>query len=226
MDIVVSLTAHAAADAAAQQIATEIADAVTARSHATIALSGGSTPLPMLERLAALPLPWAAVHIFQVDERAVAATDASRNWLHQQPLTDRVPEANRHAMPVELPDADQTYAAEVQDVLGRQATFDVVHLGIGDDGHTASLFADDPALSAFDHDVVWTNEHRGHGRLTLTLPALARARHQVWLAAGSAKAAAVGALVEPGTRTPAGMVAAGAVATLFVDVDAAALVVS
>jgi 6-phosphogluconolactonase len=225
VDIIVNATAEGAADAAAQRIAAELTSAVTARGRAAIALSGGATPLSMFERLADLPLSWPHIHVFQVDERAVAAADDSRNWLHQQSLAQRVPERNRHPMPVERPDGDLAYSVELTDFVGLPPVFDVVHLGIGDDGHTASLFPGDPALSTFDHDVVWTEEHRGHRRMTLTLPALARARHQVWLVAGAGKAAAVRKLTEPGARIPAAMVAAGAAATLFTDPDAASRLV-
>lgn len=224
MRVVVSDSSIAAAQKAADAISTHILSAVGERGQAFVALSGGSTPQPMLERLAAAALPWPHVHLFQVDERAVPLTDTSRNWRHQQPLAEQVPHANQHPMPVEAPDGDQVYATELWGTMGRPPTFDVVHLGLGNDGHTASLFPDDPALSVFDHDVVWTHEHRGHRRLTLTLPPLARAHHQVWLAAGADKAAAVGELTAPGASSPAAMVAAGADATLFTDSDAAALV--
>lgn len=223
MDIVVNATVEAAAHAAAQRIAADLSEAVTRRGRAAMALSGGSTPLPMFERLTALPLPWQHVHVFQVDERAVSASSEARNWLHQQRVAEQVPEANRHPMPVERPDGDQAYAAELQATLGNPPILDVVHLGIGDDGHTASLFPGDPALSTFDHDVVCTKEHRGHRRMTLTLPALARARHQVWLVTGAGKAAVVRELAEPGAEAPAAMVAAGAAATLFSDPDAASM---
>jgi 6-phosphogluconolactonase len=226
VDVMVNDTAEAAAVAAAQRIADELAGAVTARGRATVALSGGSTPLPMFERLAGLPLPWAHVHVFQVDERAVAAADDSRNWLHQQSVAQRVPEKNRHPMPVERSDGDLAYSTVLQEAVGLPPIFDVVHLGIGDDGHTASLFPGDPALSTFDHDVVWTEVHRGHRRLTLTLPVLSRARHQVWLVAGSGKAAAVRQLTEPGAEAPAALVVAGAAATLFSDPDAACMLPS
>ncbi len=222
MRVVVSPSSRAAAYEAAEAIAAFLTRAITERGQACLAVSGGATPQPMFERLAALPLAWDDVHIFQVDERAVSDTDKARNWLHQRPLTDRVPAANQHPMPVEKLDGDQAYATEIQTVVGRPPAFDVVHLGMGDDGHTASLFPDDPALSIFDHDVVWTKEHRGHRRMTLTLPTLTRARHQVWLAAGVEKAAAVQALTQPRAASPAAMVAAGADATLFADAAAAA----
>lgn len=226
MRVVVSPSSIAAAHRAADEIAAHIASAIDARGQAFVAVSGGSTPQPMFDRLAALPLPWAEVHVFQVDERAVPVTDVSRNWLHQHTLTKHMPSANLHPMPVEATDGDQMYATELRATMGSPLTFDVVHLGMGDDGHTASLFPDDPALSVFDHDVVWTSEHRGHQRMTLTLPTLARARHQVWLAAGADKAPAVRDLTESGARSPAAMVAAGADATLFTDADAAAMVTS
>ena len=226
MHVVVSPSSAAAAHKAADAISAHISSAIDERGRAFIAVSGGSTPQPMFERLAALPLPWEDVHIFQVDERAVPVADVSRNWLHQKMLTKHLPSTNLHPMPVEAPNGDQLYATEMGATMGRPLTFDVVHLGMGDDGHTASLFPDDPALSVFDHDVVWTSEHRGHRRMTLTLPTLARSRHQVWLATGAEKAPAVHELTKSGARSPAAMVAAGADATLFTDADAAATVTS
>ena len=223
MRVVVSPSPLAAAHEAAGAIAALLTRAITERGQACLAVSGGATPQPMFERLAVLPLAWDDIHVFQVDERAVPVADEARNWLHQQPLVGRLPGDNRHPMPVEKLNGDRAYADEMRSVLGRPPAFDVVHLGMGDDGHTASLFPDDPSLSIFDHDVVWTDEHLGHRRMTLTLPTLARARHQVWLVAGAEKAAAVQALTQPGATSPAAMVAAGADATLFADAAAVAL---
>jgi 6-phosphogluconolactonase/glucosamine-6-phosphate isomerase/deaminase len=125
-------------------------------------------------------------------------------------------------MPVEVDDADTSYAKELVTLAGRPVVLDVVHLGLGADGHTASLVPNDPALDAVDQDVSWVNAYGGHRRLSLTLPALTRARHQVWLVAGSDKAAALHEMTKDRSFSPAARAASGASATLYVDVAAAA----
>ena len=209
--------AHAAADAIAEQIRT----AIEVRGCATVAISGGRTPEAMVSRLASLPLPWHLVHIFQVDERAVPSDDPERNWSHLRPLAVLVPSTHRHPMPVEIEDADTSYANEIGAVAGRPVVLDVVHLGLGADGHTASLVPDDPAIEVVDQEVLWVNTYQGHRRLTLTLPVLTRARHQVWLVAGSDKATALRDMTLDGSVSPAGRASTAASATIYADVAAA-----
>ncbi len=224
MDIVVRPNALAAAHAAAYRVADEIAGAVSLRGRATIAFSGGSTPRLMFEHLAELPLPWRQVQVFQVDERAVPSEDLARNWTSLQPLTRLVPPTNQHPMPVEIAEADALYGHELDNVLGRPPVFDVVHLGLGDDGHTASLVPGDPILDVVDEDVGWVDSYRGHRRLSLTIPALSRARTQVWLVCGEEKAKAVGDVIDDRSLTPASLVVNRPAATLILDVAAARLV--
>ena len=224
MRVEVSPTADDAAEAAAVAFGHLIEAAVDARGVAVIALSGGSTPRPMFRRLASLPLPWTHVHLFQVDERAVPASSPSRNWLHQHDLAAHLPATNQHPMPVEHPDGEKRYGNALHRIAGSPPVLDVVHLGLGDDGHTASLFPDDPVLATMDRDVSWTQEHRGNRRMTLTRPTLARARQQIWLATGEAKAPVAAALEDPASSSPATLVArAGRSVALFVDERAAAL---
>jgi len=223
MDLDVYPTPSAAAHAAAAKIAELLVAAVATRGSATIALSGGRTPEAMVRQLVTLPVPWEFVHLFQVDERAVPSDDPARNWTQLLPLATLVPPTHRHPMPVEVDDADTSYAKELAAVTGRPVALDVVHLGLGADGHTASLVPDDPAVDEVDLDVAWVNAYGGHRRLSLTLPVLKRARHQVWLVAGSEKAAALHEMAHDRSVSPAARAASGASATFYVDVTAAAL---
>ena len=214
-------TPSAAAHAAAAEIAQRLAAAVATRGMATLAMSGGTTPGPMIRQLATLSVPWESVHLFQVDERAVPSDDPGRNWTQLLPLATLVPRTHRHPMPVEVDDADTSYAKELAGVTGRPVVLDVVHLGLGADGHTASLVADDPALDEVDQAVSWVNIYGGYRRLSLTLPVLTSARHQVWLVAGADKAAALHDMAQDRSVSPAGRAANAANATVFADVAAA-----
>jgi 6-phosphogluconolactonase len=217
---------------AAARIATLLTEAVDARGHASLAVSGGSTPAAMLGDLSEHPVPWAQVHLFQVDER-IAPDGASERNLGDlsRELVDalEVAPAGVHPMPVaRLVDAPASarsaaegYARTLRRVAGDPPLLDVVHLGLGDDGHTASLVPDDPVLTIEDREVAVTGPYRGHRRMTLTFPALARARHLVWLVAGTDKAAAVRRLVDRDPTIPAGRVPQRR-AVLMLDPGAAA----
>lgn len=198
---------------AAGVVAEQLRRAVARRGLATAAFSGGSTPAAMLAALARLDVPWPRVHVFQADERAVPDSHPDRNlgllrtWLLTR---GSLPVANLHPMPVADADLDAAaarYAATLREVCGDPAVLDVVHLGLGADGHTASLVPGDPVLEVADRDVAATGVYGGHRRLTLTYPALDRARCRVWLVAGADKAPALGRLVEGDRDVPAGRVA-------------------
>lgn len=204
------------AEAAARRSATIIADearrAVQTRGQFLLATSGGRTPWRMLELLAELPVPWSRVHLFQVDERVVPAASAARN-LHglRASLLERVslPPSHVHAMPVdnaELDAAAEQYAHTLQRVAGAPPTLDLVHLGLGADGHTASLSAGSPALDVTDRDVTATSLLQGFRRMTITYPLINRARLILWLVTGSEKAAALAQLRAGGRDIPAGRV--------------------
>lgn len=212
-------SAEAAASLACAAVAEALRGAVAERGLATMALSGGRTPARLVELLAEQALEWGAVHLFQVDERAVADGDADRNWRLMAPLAHRLPAGHAHPMPVSAVDADDAYAAELASVCGSPPVLDVVQLGLGTDGHTASLPPGDPVVDVVDRDVAWSAEYAGHRRLTLTVPALSRARLVVWLVTGAAKASVLRQFVDGDRDLVASRVTA-LQATLVVD-DAA-----
>ncbi|MFN2545622.1 MAG: 6-phosphogluconolactonase [Actinomycetota bacterium] len=181
----------------------------------TIALSGGSTPKPVYERLAQTPYPWRDVDAFFGDERCVPSDHPDSNFrMANEALLAKVP-ARSHPMSECDPDA---YRAELQDVFGSGVPlFDLVFLGLGDDGHTASLFPGDPALDVTGEPVVRV-EHPGmppeHPRLTLTLPVLNAAKLSLFLVAGRSKREPLRRLMEGDQRVPAARVRSDAVIVL------------
>ena len=203
-------------DALARRGAAHIAEharaALEARQTFTLALSGGRTPQAMLSALTAVALPWERVHVFQVDERVAPPHHPDRNLTALAAnLVDQVPipAPNVHSMAVDQPDlegAAEHYAAELQAVCGPAAVLDLVHLGLGDDGHTASLVPGDPVLSTTDRDVAMTGPYNGHRRMTLTYPILDRARAILWLVAGTDKVDALARLAAGDPHIPAGRV--------------------
>jgi len=213
MRLEVAKTAPGAAEFAARLIATVLGVAIGRRTRASLALSGGTSPLPMLRALAREPLEWSAVHVYQVDERVVARGDSARNLVALHEILvwrGPLPRRNLHPMWVDRADlsgATHSYAEELTQVAGDPPILDLVHLGLGSDGHTASLFPGDPALEVTDRSVALTTEHNGHRRMTLTFPVLNRARSVVWLVTGGDKAGVVADLYAGGAPFPAGRVA-------------------
>lgn len=221
-------TPQAAAAAAARRIAEIGRHAVAARNLFTLALSGGSTPVPMFGELVRSDVPWSRTHLFQADERVAPRGDAERNLtMLESRLTEpvRLPPDQLHAMPVDSGDVHEG-AARYEDTLRRVAglppVLDVVQLGLGADGHTASLVPGDPVVSERDREVACSQAYQGRRRMTLTVPLLSRARHLVWLVSGSAKAGAILRLLIADPGIPAAQIALDR-AELFVDEDAAAL---
>lgn len=189
------------ADRAALWIAERVWEAVADRGGAHVAVSGGSTPAVMLAALGALTLPWDNVHIWQVDERVVPDGDPARNAGQLAPLRA----AHIHPLPVTATDlvaASDQYAAELSRLC--DGVLDVVHLGLGDDGHTASWPPGVPPT--LDADVAITPEFRGHVRLTLSPPVVNRARAIMLLVAGSAKATVVERFLATDPALPASLI--------------------
>jgi len=214
MNVRTLASAELAANQAALVIARHAGEAVTARGKFLLAVSGGHTPWLMLRVLAKQGLPWERVHVFQVDERVAPTGHADRNLTHlRESLLANcpLPEANLHAMPVEDADLDQAaanYARTLADVAGSPPVLDVVHLGLGPDGHTASLVPGDPVLDVLDRDVAPTGVYQGRRRMTLTYPMLDRARHVLWLVTGDNKADVLPRLRDGDRSIPAGRVQA------------------
>jgi 6-phosphogluconolactonase len=210
--LIVEPDAEAAASRAALEIANACEAALEERRLALIALSGGRTPWRMIERLRTHVLDWHDVHVAQVDERVVPATDERRNFARLEALLVRegpLPRGNLHEMPVgavDLAVAARRYQSELESLGGAPLRFDVVQLGLGVDGHTASLLPGDPVLDVDDSDVAVSAPYEETRRMTLTLPALSRARQRLWLVTGAEKAARLKDLLEGSPDLPANRV--------------------
>ena len=186
--------------------------ALDERGRCVLAVSGGSTPLRLFDELTHRPLPWRSIHIFQVDERVAPAGHRDRNLSGlMQHLVDRVPipDTNVHPMPVEASDLEAAaadYAAELAEFTGGEGVVDLVHLGVGEDGHTASWPPGDPVVDVTDSDAAVVGPFNGYRRMTLTPPAVNRARQILWLIDGAAKARALARLLEGDPGIPASRV--------------------
>lgn len=197
---------------AAERIAQVAREAVAERGRCALAFSGGTTPWRAFSALAGEDVPWDRVHLFQVDERVTHSGDTERNYLHlKEALIDRIaiPSANVHPMPVEEEDpagGARRYEAILRRIAGSPPVLDLVQLGLGEDGHTASLFPGDAALQVIDADVAVTGIHKGRRRMTLAFPAIDRARCILWLVTGAVKAVALERLLAGDRSIPAGRV--------------------
>jgi 6-phosphogluconolactonase len=180
--------------------------AITARGIATLALSGGSTPKPLYEALAQQDLPWDKLHIFWGDERYVPPTHPDSNegmarqaWLNHVPI----PASHIHPMPTDASDpavAAERYEHDIRQFFqvppGRFPSLDVILLGMGDDGHTASLFPHTAALQVQDRLITVGNKD-GQPRLTFTVPLINQARCVVFIVAGASKQPALAQIFAP-----------------------------
>jgi len=204
--------ADAVAREAAVFIAGEARSAVADRGHFVGAFSGGRTPWQMLRFLAHEEVPWKGVHVVQVDERVAPEGDPDRNLTHLREtlLEDTLLLPDRlYAMPVEeknLAAASRRYAMTLQEIAGSPPVLDLVHLGLGPDGHTASLVPGDAALDVTDADVALTGVYQGRRRMTLTYPIINRCRQVLWLVTGSEKASMLVRLADGDLSIPAGRV--------------------
>jgi len=204
--------ADSVARRAAEVVATEARAAVAIRGRFALALSGGRTPWAMLRALRSLDLPWPNVHVVQVDERIAPAEHTDRNLTQLRgslvgPGLARPAQIN--AMPVESLDLDEAavrYARTLEEIAGSPPILDLVHLGLGADGHTASLVPGDPVLGITDADVALTSSYQGWRRMTLTYPVLNRARRVLWVITGEDKAEMLVRLCQGDHNIPAGRV--------------------
>jgi 6-phosphogluconolactonase len=212
LKIEILVDADAVAARAAAVIAEDARAVVAARGRFVIAVSGGQTPWIMLRALATEDVPWKEVHVLQVDERIAPAGDPDRNLTHLREsllANAPLPPGQIHAMPVESPDleaAAREYSRTLESLSGSPPMLDLAHLGLGPDGHTASLVPGDPVLAVADRDVALTGSYLGRRRMTLTYPALNRARRILWLVTGSEKASMFGRLRDGDVSIPAGRV--------------------
>ncbi len=212
MKIEVLADAENVAARAASLIAEFARAAFKARQRFVMAVSGGRTPWTMLRLLAKEEVPWGAVHVLQVDERIAPAGDPERNLTHlRDSLLDASPigAMQIHAMPVELPSLEAAAAAYVktlETIAGSPPVIDLVHLGLGPDGHTASLVPGDLALQVSNKDVALTGIYQGRRRMTLTYPLINRARQILWVVTGGEKQIALGRLLNGDASIPGGLI--------------------
>ncbi len=206
---------------AADVMAAAITAAVERRGRCLMAISGGSSPLDVFDRLAGLDVPWADVTIVQVDERVVPPDSPARNLAAQ---FERLGDVGARWLPLpvdallaeDFPDESDLnevaaeFLQQLTDTAGDPPVFDLVHLGLGSDGHTASLLPGDPAVGELRRYVALT-ELYGSGesmnrRLTLTRPVLDRSRMILWLISGASKGPMLKRLLDGDMSIPAGLI--------------------
>lgn len=209
------------AEAGADRLAQGIERALLARNRCLLALSGGSTPAPVLAALAARPLDWVRVTVLQVDERLVPPDHPDRNLRGQSAALGHLPvswlplpvdallaapDPNGEPDPVAVANALHDWTHRLVELADDPPVLDVVHLGVGADGHTASLVAGDPAVMELRRYVTLTRPYQGHRRLTLTRPVFDRAHCVIWLVRGADKAGPLGRILAGDLSIPAGVI--------------------
>jgi len=226
MDVEILRDETSLAKRAAAVIAAEARAAVAARGRFVMAVSGGKSPWVMLADLADEDVPWPNVHVFQIDERIAPAGDPDRNYVHlRDSLLQHapIPERQIYAMPVEEADSEaaaKQYAQTLESVAGKPPVLDLAHLGLGPDGHTASLIPGDPVLNVTDRDIAITGVYQGRNRMTMTYPVINRARKILWLVSGKDKIDSFPKLRAGDTSIPGGRISRRQ-ALLLADRDAA-----
>src|SRR5271169_3598045 len=226
MKIEIFADADTVAKQAAAILAGEARAAVARRGRFVFAVSGGHTPWVMLRAFAEEVVPWDKVHLVQVDERVAPPGDPDRNSTHlRESLLDHapLPPEQVYAMPVELTDLEEAarqYAATLAKIAGTPPLLDLIHLGLGPDGHTASLVPGDPVLEVTGADVALTGIYQGRRRMTLTYPIINRSRRILWLVTGSEKVDMLARLRAADPSIPSGRVRQDQ-AVLFADKAAA-----
>jgi 6-phosphogluconolactonase len=216
------------AQASADFIAAETRASVMTRGTFILALSGGRTPGPVLRALTRKELPWHQIQIVQVDERVAPAGHADRNLtgLQEDFLRHVSLRAEQvHTMPVDAPNllvATSLYTSTLQTLAGTPPILDLVQLGLGADGHTASLVPGDPVLDVNDIDVALSGIYQGRRRMTLTYSAINRARKILWLVTGRETAEMLARMLRGDGGIPAGRIRQEQ-AYVFADSEAARL---
>ena len=216
-DIEVLADADAVAARAAAFVAAAARAAIADHGRFAFAVSGGRTPWAMFAHLSGMDVAWDRVVIFQVDERIAPDGDPDRNLTHLHDSLPAAAQAGLRPMPVTTADPGQAAAGYAR---GLPPSFDLIHLGLGPDGHTASLVPGDPVLEVTDRDVAVTEAYQDRRRMTLTYPVLNRAACILWLVTGADKRDALARLLAGDPTIPAGRVAA-ARAVIIADAAAA-----
>jgi 6-phosphogluconolactonase len=212
MNIRILKDAETVAIEAAKLIAGMARREVISRGRFVMAVSGGKTPWMMLRALASEDVPWEGVHVVQVDERIAPAGHQDRNLtqlLENLLLNTRLPEDQIYAMPVEAADtgsAVKTYQNTLCKIAGNPPVIDLVHLGLGSDGHTASLVPGDPVLMVENEDVAITGIYQGRKRMSLTYPLINRSRNILWIVTGSEKQIMLRRMLDADVSIPAGYI--------------------
>ncbi|MBS1678715.1 MAG: 6-phosphogluconolactonase [Actinobacteria bacterium] len=219
LDLEVTADDKAAARRAAELIAAAGAAAVADHGTFAFAMSGGRSPWSMLAILGDLEeMPWCQTELFQVDERVASPGSEERNLTHMVLGLSMDHQSTLRPMPVTQRDLDAA-AHEYETSLPER--LDLVHLGLGPDGHTASLVPGDPVLEVDDRRVAITADpYQGHRRMTLTYPALAEARQVLFLVTGEEKRAPLQQVIAADPAIPAGRVRNDAI-TIVADRSAA-----
>ena len=213
MQVEILANPEAVAKRAAAIVAAEARQSVATRGSFNVAFSGGQAPWIMLRDLVNEDVPWEKVQVFQIDERVAPAGDPDRNLTHlHESLLQHAPldPEQIHAMPVELSDLESAaaqYTQLLRGFCGTPAVLDLAHLGLGPDGHTASLVPGDPVLQVTDRDVALTGVYQEHRRMTLTYPMINRSRKILWLVTGADKVDALKKLRAGDTSIPGGRIA-------------------
>ncbi len=211
MELQILPDAQAVAQKATQIIAELAQERIRLTGTFSFAVSGGSTPWKVLRQLADAALNWESVELFQVDERIAPAGDAQRNLTQiTQNLLDHsaLSLEQIHAMPVEQTDiesAAESYAQQLIKLCGNPPQLDLIHLGLGEDGHTASLLPSDPARKS-QKLVTITKEYQGLRRMTMTYPAINAAQRRLWIVTGTNKQSMLERLYQGDDSIPAGLV--------------------
>lgn len=197
---------------AAAMISAAARSAVSERGRFILALSGGNAPKLMFNTLSREDFPWGETHLFQVDERIAPDGHPDRNLeLLRATIFEKTPIARErvYSMPVQEEDLESAavkYENALRDVAGTPPVLDLIHLGLGTDGHTASLIPGDPALDLVNRDIGVTNIYNGWSRMTMTYPVINRARSILWLVTGAEKSEMLARLMRGDYSIPAGRV--------------------
>jgi 6-phosphogluconolactonase len=212
-------TPEAVLERGAEVLAEAAKQAVDERGQAELAVSGGHDPWPMFSRLEDLFADWDKTEIFQVDERVAPAGDSERNLTHLIVSLSIGAQGSIKPMPVTAEDLDAAAARYAESLPER---LDIAHLGLGPDGHTASLVPGDPVLEVTDRRVAVTSgEYQGVRRMTLTYSEIESVRSLLWVVTGESKVDALAKLIAQDPSTPSGRVQPGGDSLILADRAAA-----